>query len=68
MITTILGFIWAILKGMAFLGGVLVFFAFLGSFCKILHKMSRQKKELEKRMQKAWNGDGDKSKKKRKGD
>lgn len=64
MITTILGFIWAVLKGMAFLGGILVFFAFLGSFYKTFHRMSRQKKELEKRMQKAWDGDG----KKKRGD
>ena len=63
MIVNILGFFWTILKGMAFLGGILVFFAFLGSFCKTIHKMARQRKELEKRMEKAWDGDGGRKKK-----
>ena len=68
MIEAILGFFWTILKGMAFLGGIMVFFAFLGSFSKTLRRMARQRRELERRMQKAWGGDGDKSKKKRKGE
>jgi len=66
IMSIILGFFWTILKGMAFLGGILVFFAFIGSFYKTLRKMARQRKELEKRMEKAWGGDGGKKKKENK--
>ena len=60
MTEAILGFFWTILKGMAFLGGIMVFFAFLGSFYKTIRKMAGQRKEFEKRMEKAWDGDGGK--------
>ncbi len=64
MIASILGFLWIVLKGMAFLGGIMVFFAFLGSFYKTFRRSFRDRRKLEKRMEKAWGEDGDKSKRK----